>query len=60
MKQQAAETKSRESLDYVMRPLSQFSHFEVGSGDASRVLSNEEMRLETSLNEVGENRSNRV
>ena len=54
MKQQAAETKSRQSLDYVVRPLSQFSHFEVRSGDASRVLSNEEMRLETSLIEVGE------
>ena len=54
LKQQAAETKSRQSLDYVVRPLSQFFDLKVYSGDASRVLSSEEMRLETSLNEVGE------
>ena len=53
LKQQTAETKSRQSLNYVVRPLSQFSDFEVCSGDASRVLSNGEMRLEASLTEVG-------
>ena len=53
LKQQAAETKSRQSLDYVVWPLSQFSNFEVRSGDASCV--EVEMRLENCLNE-GSNR----
>ena len=53
LNQQATSAKARQSLDHVIRPLSQVSDCEVRPADESRLLSKEEVKLEARLNVAG-------